>query len=78
MASLCTGKVIQSYFFEGELPPNGMVCPTNETLFPPTDETTNYTTWTNADVLNMEDERLLQNLKGLGEAMRPFLMQRRR
>ena len=76
MASLCTGKVIRSYFFEGELPANGMVCPTNETLFPPTENTTNYMTWTNGDALDMEDERLLQNLKGLGEEMRPFLLRR--
>ncbi|KAF8522995.1 TAP-like protein-domain-containing protein [Gautieria morchelliformis] len=78
MASLCTGKIIQNYLFEGRLPPNGMVCPTNETLFPPTENVTNLNPWTTAGVLDIDDQRLLENLKGLGEEMGPFLMRRRR
>jgi hypothetical protein len=78
MASVCTGKVIQDYFFKGELPPNGLVCPTNEVLFPPAENATNAMAWMTADVQNMDDQRLLQNLKALGEAMQPYLMRRRR
>lgn len=77
MASICTGKAIQNYFFDGELPPNGIVCPTNEVLFPPTDNITNSMIWMTGDVHDLEDLQLVQNLKALGEEMQPYLMRRR-
>lgn len=33
--SLCTGKAFRDFFVNGVLPPNGKVCATTETLFPP-------------------------------------------
>ncbi|KAF8586360.1 hypothetical protein K439DRAFT_1659729 [Ramaria rubella] len=77
MASLCTGKVIRGYFLEGLLPPNAMVCATNENLFPPAGNGTNAKTWMTPDVLDDEDQRLLETLKALGEEIHPFLMQSR-
>lgn len=73
MASLCTGRVIRGYFLDGELPPNGLICPTSEKLFPPPEESA---TW--MDALNVEDRRLVENMKSLGEAMEPILMSSRR
>lgn len=78
MASLCTGKVIRGYWLEGELPPNGMVCSTSEQLFPSSSGTSVKSFWQEADIQSPEDLRILENLKLLGEAIQPFLMQSRK
>jgi hypothetical protein len=78
MASLCTGSVIRDYFLRGQLPPNGLVCSTNENLFPAPGNATEAATWMSEDVLDDEDRRLLQNIKALGEEMEPFLTRGRR
>jgi len=72
MASLCTGKVIRGYFLHGQLPPNGLVCPTSENLFPEKGIGADVLPWM-AEVVDAEDKRLLQDLKALGEDIQPFL-----
>ncbi|KAF8518940.1 Alpha/Beta hydrolase protein [Hysterangium stoloniferum] len=56
MASLCTGKAIREYFLEGQLPPNGIVCPTNEVLFPP-QNISDAMAWVAGDIYSEEDLR---------------------
>jgi len=77
MASLCTGRVIRGYWLDDELPPNGIVCPTSETLFPP-DNSTSTTAWVSGEITNAEDMRILELFKKLGEEMQPFLLNSRR
>lgn len=76
-ASLCTGKAIQDYFFKGLLPPENVACAINELPFPPVKNATNTMAWMSADVQDLDDQRLLLNLKALGEEMQPFLMRKR-
>jgi len=77
MASLCTGRAIRGYFLDGELPPNGIVCPTSEVLFPP-DNSTNPKSWIMEELEDEEDLRILEIFKGIGEELQPFLIQGRR
>ncbi|GJJ11156.1 hypothetical protein Clacol_005387 [Clathrus columnatus] len=78
MASLCTGKVLRGYWLEGELPPNGIVCPTSEVLFPPSPDSGVQSSWAQDDVRDSEDLRILENMKLLGEAVQSFLIESRK
>ncbi|KIJ55644.1 hypothetical protein M422DRAFT_41576 [Sphaerobolus stellatus SS14] len=71
MASLCTGRAIREYFFDGKLPPDNTVCPASETSFLLKNE--NAMTWSSGDIMNEADMRILQNFKRLGEEIQPFL-----
>ncbi|TDL20711.1 hypothetical protein BD410DRAFT_841140 [Rickenella mellea] len=71
MASLCTIKIIRDYFLHGKLPQNGVICPVDEILFPPSSGS--------ADQLNVpregisdEDKMLLKNVQELGDVVIPF------
>lgn len=76
MASLCTGKVIRGYWLDGELPADGLVCPTSEKLFP-SPESDTKSLWLQGDGQNPDDLQILEKMKSLGEAIQPFLMQRK-
>jgi len=78
MASLCTIRTIRDYFLNGEHPPNGIVCPTNEILFPPVaGNSANAKAWTTEAAEVQEDMRILEIFKGLGKEIQPFLIQGR-
>ena len=74
MASLCTARVLRDYFLDNQLPENGIVCPTDEMLFPPTVTTSiDGLLWLKNDVkVYSEDElKLLKIVKELGKAWKP-------
>ena len=74
MASLCTAKVLRDYFLNNQLPENGIVCPTDEMLFPPTEVTsTEGLLWLKNDVKTYpeDDLELLKTVKELGKAWKP-------
>jgi hypothetical protein len=77
MTSLCTGKAIRAYFNDGELPPNGIVCPTDEVLFPPESDVASLQSlnWLDreAHAYSVEDLELLKTLRELGTALDPFV-----
>lgn len=49
-------KAIRDYFLGGQLLPNGLVCPTNENLFP--EMGTDAAAWMTEAIADMEDRRL--------------------
>ena len=74
MASLCTAKVLRDYFLDGKLPENGIVCPTDEVLFPPKESTTtDKLSWLREEevIYSEEDRELLKTMKELGSAWMP-------
>ncbi|TDL24013.1 alpha/beta-hydrolase [Rickenella mellea] len=76
MASLCTAKALKGYFLEGKLPPNGLICPTDEKLFPPPPANASDTmVWLQEmqETLSEEDLKLLDNIKELGQDLAPFV-----
>lgn len=75
MSSLCTSKAIRAYFSEGVLPENGIVCPTDEVLFPPPpSDAADSLYWLSADPVSLsaEDLELLETSRALGQALEPF------
>ena len=67
MTSLCTGKAVRSYFNEGVLPPNGLVCPTDEVLFPPVTTDDTALLWlTDGVKASVGDVEFLVTLRELG------------
>ena len=83
MTSLCTAKALRSYFFDDELPENGLVCPTDEVLFPPKSKdgkvnAASLWMWSDADensiaAYSMEDLRLLENMRALGVELEEYV-----
>lgn len=76
MTSLCTTKVIRGYFFNDELPENGVVCQTDEVLFPPkSDNTASF--WTQTDGVtadySAEDLRLMEDMRALGVELEGYV-----
>jgi len=78
MTSVCTFKAIKGYLLRGELPPDGLVCSTDERLFPPSspEETDNGSMlWlkASAEAYSEEDLHLLASIRELGKRIEPFL-----
>ncbi|KDQ20372.1 hypothetical protein BOTBODRAFT_26373 [Botryobasidium botryosum FD-172 SS1] len=67
MASLCTGKAVAAYFLNNTLPERGLVCPTEERLFPDPDA---QDVWMAEQLVGVaaEDVRLLEAWRNLGRA----------
>ncbi|KIJ55639.1 hypothetical protein M422DRAFT_774620 [Sphaerobolus stellatus SS14] len=76
MASLCTGRAIREYFFDGKLPLDNTLCAASEIPFPPKNSENTFS-WISGGIMNEEDMRILQNFKKLGEEMQPLLTFRR-
>ena len=77
MTSLCTGKAIHAYFNAGILPPNGLICQTDEVLFPPKSDKSSVSSLDWLDIqgnsYSAEDLELLNTLRELGTALEPFV-----
>lgn len=76
MSSLCTAKALRAYFFNDVLPENGLVCSTDEVLFPPQAEGGSIKItdlWAQEDkdgeAYSVEDLRLLEIIHALGREL---------
>jgi len=75
MTSLCTSKAIREYFVEGKLPPNGLMCSTDEKLFPPKESASlGGPAWLNSapEMYSAEDMKLLESTRALGMELEQF------
>ncbi|OCB86509.1 TAP-like domain-containing protein [Sanghuangporus baumii] len=84
MTSLCTTKAVRAYFFDNKLPDNGLICPTDEVLFPPKSEDGSIPSaslWMSEDedsedgidTYSVEDLRLLENMRALGRELEDYV-----
>ena len=80
MTSLCTAKAVRAYFFDDELPENGLVCSTDEVLFPPKSENGSIHAadlWRSAnevaDAYSEEDLQLLETMRALGRELETYI-----
>ncbi|KAI5121647.1 hypothetical protein M0805_001174 [Coniferiporia weirii] len=78
MTSLCTTKALRGYFLEGKLPESGLLCETDEVLFPPktSDATGPAALWLKDESLqsySLEDVRLLETMRALGRELEPYV-----
>ncbi|KAG8707413.1 hypothetical protein FRC09_001837 [Ceratobasidium sp. 395] len=70
MASLCIGRAIRRYLLEGVSPPNGVVCDTNEQLFPEISRHAGDKTGSvHGTILLDQDAKLVSMLQNFGRAM---------
>ncbi|KAG8750526.1 hypothetical protein FRC12_012842 [Ceratobasidium sp. 428] len=69
MASLCTGRAIRRYLLEGISPPNGVVCDTNEQLFPQISRSVGDEAGIVQGAALLEDAKLVSMLQNFGRAM---------
>lgn len=71
---MCTSKAIREYFLDGKLPENGIVCPTDEVLFPPTNSSDSMVWMSSAaQAYSADDLLLLENFRELGKELTPFV-----
>jgi len=75
MASLCTGKVVAAYFLHNTLPEHGLVCPTEERLFPEPASPDAEGAWITEQLVgvSVEDIRLLEVWRNLGRAAETYI-----
>jgi len=76
MVSACTVKTIRGYLLEGVLPPNGLLCPVDEKLFPDKKAGFGRPDWLEESSLveSAEDIQLLETIRLLGRELSPFAL----